>query len=176
MYVRSDLAGDRSKPNEFKDIESIAIEVTSDGKKWLFLGAYKPPDMNDLKFSNDFKTTTDMICKKYDNLMITGDLNFNMLDEHKSSALIDTCDIFYLKNLIKKSTCFTRNAKSTLLDVILTNREDKCGKICNFGSGLSDVHNMIAVIHVVKCNRPMSKPKFKNCRSFKNIDEQNFFV
>lgn len=171
-YVRSDLAGDRRKPSEFKDIESIAIEVTSDGKQWLFLNAYKPPDMNDL--SNDFETTTDITCKKYDYLMIMVDLDLNMPDEHKNLVLIDTCGIFYFKNLVKKPTCFTRNAKATLLDVSLIKRDDKCGKICNFGCDFSDVHNMIAVI--VKCDRPMSNSKFKNCSSFKNFDEQIFFV
>ena len=43
--MRSDLAGDRNKQVEFKDIviESLALEVTSDKQKWQFLGVYKTP-------------------------------------------------------------------------------------------------------------------------------------
>ncbi|CAG2205904.1 unnamed protein product [Mytilus edulis] len=36
-YMRSDLAGDRNKQAEFLDIESIALEVTTEDNKWLFI-------------------------------------------------------------------------------------------------------------------------------------------
>jgi hypothetical protein len=102
--------------------------------------------------------------------MIMGDMNFNMLDEQRSSVLNDWCDILCLKNLVKEPTCYTCNAKPTLLDIILTNQDNKCGKLCNFGTVLRDVHNCIAV--QVKCTRPLHNPKYRNCRSFKNCDEQ----
>ncbi|XP_071127695.1 uncharacterized protein [Mytilus edulis] len=101
-----------------------------------------------------------------------GDLNFNMLDDNKSSTLNDSCDIFCIKNIINKATCYNRNSKPTLLDVILTNQENKCGKRCNFGCGLSDVHNLIGV--QIKCERPNIKPKYRKCRSFKNFDVNDF--
>ena len=162
--MRVDLAGDRVKQTEFTDLESIAVEATSEGEKWLFVGACKPPNMSDTTFNDDFKINTDKICKNYDNFMIMGNMNFNMLDEQRSSVLNDLCDIFCLQNLVKKPTCYTCNAKPTLLDVILTNQENKCGKLCNFGTGLSNVHNFIAV--QVKCARPLHNPKYRNCRSF----------
>jgi hypothetical protein len=104
--------------------------------------------------------------------MIMGHMNFNMLDEQRSSVLNDWCDILCLKNLVKKPTCYTCNAKPTPLDIILTNQDNKCGKLCKFGTGLSDVHNFIAV--QAKCTRPLHNPKYRNCRSFKNFDEQIF--
>ncbi|CAG2239474.1 PLG [Mytilus edulis] len=171
-YMRSDLAGDRNKQAEFQDIESIALEVTTEDNKWLFIGAYKQPSMPDSKFSTDFNLTTDKVIKKYDNVLIMGDLNFNMLDDNKSSTLNDSCDIFCMKNIINKATCYNRNSKPTLLDVILTNQENKCGKRCNFGCGLSDVHNLIGV--QIKCERPNIKPKYRKCRSFKNFDVNDF--
>lgn len=130
--------------------------------------------MSDTTFNDDFKINTDKICKNDDNFMIIGDMNYNMLDEQRSSVLNDLCDIFCLKNLVKKPTCYTCNAKPTLLDVILTNQENKCGKLYNLGTGFSDVHNFIAV--QVKCARPLHNPKYRNCRSFENFDEQFFFI
>ena len=54
----------------------------------------------------------------------------------------------------------------------MTNQDKKCGKICNFGCGLSDCHKVIAI--EVKYERPNSRPKYSKCRSFKNFDEQHF--
>ena len=166
--MRSNLAGERTKDAEYRDIESIALEVTSGDQKWLFIGAYKPLNMNDRKFHDDFTMTCDKISKKYDNFMILGDMNFNMLDNNKSLFFKGCFDIFNIKNLIKKATCLTKFFKQSLLDVILTNNTNKCGKLCNFSCGLSEVQNMIDV-HV-KCERPNDKPKYKKCSSFKNFD------
>jgi hypothetical protein len=64
--VRADLAGDRVKQTELK-----------------------PPNMSDTTFNDDFKMNTDKICINYDNFMIMGHMNFNMLDEQRSSVLND---------------------------------------------------------------------------------------
>ena len=94
-----------------------------------------------------------------------------MLEDVKNITLRDSCDIFCLKNLVKKPTCFSKTFKPTLIDLILTNQDKKCGKICNFDCGLSDCHNVIAI--EVKYERPNSRLKYSKCRSFKNFDEQN---
>ena len=121
--MRSDLAGDRQKLLEFKSIESIGVEVTTGGEKWFMCGIYKPPNMPDEKFYTDFSQTVDKILTKYDKYMFIGDFNFNMLKCDKNVMINDICDIFNLKNIIKKATCFTKNAKATLLDLILLNQD-----------------------------------------------------
>lgn len=61
--------------------------------------------MSDKEFSNDFIQTFDQLSVKYDNILILGDLNYNMLfDNSKSTPLNNVCDIFYYSNLIKKAT------------------------------------------------------------------------
>ena len=45
--------------------------------------------MSDTTINDDFKMNTDKICINYDNFMIMGDMNFNMLDEQRSSVLND---------------------------------------------------------------------------------------
>ena len=113
--MRADLAGDRNKQMEFHDIESIALDVTSEGQKWLFTWVYKPSSMMDNKCYTDFSLTTENLVKNYDNFILMGDINFNMLDDEKCSILKDSCDIFCLKNLVKKPTCFTKISKPTPL-------------------------------------------------------------
>ena len=80
-----------------------------------------------------------------------------------------------MKNLIKKPTCYTSKNKPSLVDVILTNSEPLVSKIdgtCNFSSGLSDVHNVIAC--QLKFEIPENKSRWCDYRSFKYFDNDAF--
>lgn len=104
--------------------------------------------------------------------MILGDINYDMLSEHKGAPLKNVCDIFDFVNLVKSPTCFTKGAPATLNDVILTNRSTLCQNIQNFNCGLSDVHNIISV--QIKGTIPRINKKFVEYRSFKNFDQEFF--
>ena len=153
---------------------SLALEVTSDKQKWLLLGVYKPPSMRDNIYSDDFNKTTDKIVKIYDHFIIMADMNFNMLDDINNVALRDSCDIFCLQNLVKKPICFSKNFKPILIDLILTNQDKKCGKICSFGCGLSDCHNVIAI--EVKCERPNSRLNILNVEALKIVMNKTVYA
>jgi hypothetical protein len=56
-FLRSDLAGDHKPTFEFKDLESVGVEVTSNGNKWLFVGTYKTPNISENAFRDDFSRT-----------------------------------------------------------------------------------------------------------------------
>ena len=103
-YMRADLAGDRNKQMEFHDIESIALEVTSEGHKWLFTGVYKPPSMLDNTFYTDFSLTTEKFVKDYDSFILMCDMNLNMLDDEKYSILKDSVIYFVLNKSNNKIT------------------------------------------------------------------------
>ena len=128
--------------------------------------------MSNEHFYTDFGQTVDKIISKYDKYIFIGDFNYDMLNCEKSAMLRDICDIFNMKNIVKKATCFTKIAKATLLDLILPCQECDFKKVCNFGTGFSDVHNFIAV--QLNCDLPKMFPKKKLCRSFKNFDVTNF--
>jgi exonuclease III len=113
-YIRSDLPSDRKHKLECQIIESIFTEIVVKNEKWIICGIYRPPSMSDKEFSNDFIQTFDQLSVKYDNILILGDLNYNMLlDNSKSTPSNNVCDIFDFSNLIKKKsnmlykTCFT---------------------------------------------------------------------
>ena len=104
--------------------------------------------------------------------MFIGDLNYDMLVSDKSSPLQNVCDIFYLTNLVKSPTCYTKNLNPRLNDVILTNMPNNCMNVTNFNDGISDVHNLIAV--QIKGSIIQRKNELKSCRSFKHFSEQEF--
>ena len=80
--MRSELPCDRKKILEFKNIESICIEILVGNNKLLISGVYRPQTINDKTFNDDFIIKTcDKITTKYDNFMYIGDLNYDFLDE-----------------------------------------------------------------------------------------------
>ena len=99
-YVRSDLPCDRKKILEFKNIESICIEILVGNTKWLISGVYRPQTINEKTFNDDFIKTRDKITTNYDNFMYIGDLNYDFLDEKKCAPLVSVCDILDLANLV----------------------------------------------------------------------------
>ena len=125
----------------------------------VFGGVYGPPSMSDEHFYTDFGQTVDKIISKYDKYISIGDFNYDMLNCKKSAMLRDICDIFKMNNIVQKATCFTKIANATLLDLILTYQDCDFVKVCNFGTGISDVHNFIAV--QLNCDLPKMFPKKK---------------
>ena len=79
---------------------------------------------NENQFSNKLSNTLEKVKYQYDNYMILGDLNFDMLITNKSKQLVDICDLYDCCNLIKDPTCFVKNSKPSLVDVLLTNKSN----------------------------------------------------
>ena len=174
VYLRSDLACDRKSKLECQFIESVFVEINfNKDKKFLVSGLYRPPTMSDEQFTKDFNKTFDKILMSYENIIILGDLNYNMMNKDKCVHLQTMCDIFDLENLVKSETCFTKDAPATLLDVILTNKSNLCQNVTNFSIGLTDVYNMVSV--QIKGNIPKIDKSFITYRSYKNFDSEKYF-
>ena len=84
---------------------------------------------------------------KYDNFVIAGNLNINMLDPKcdGKSHFSDLKDTYSLYNLVKSATCF-KSSKDTLLDVLLTNKSKSFQKTFVCETGQSDCHKLVATI------------------------------
>ena len=128
VFYRDDLAIRRIKNFESEKLESMCFELSLNKRKWCILVAYKPPCFKNDDFSYTISNCLDHIITKYDNYLVIGDLNFDMNKESKSSTLQDIIDIYNLENVVKDSTCFTKNHAPSLIDVILTNNPQL---ICN---------------------------------------------
>lgn len=111
VYIRSDLACDRKKELECKEIESIFTEIKFKDRKWLICGLYRPPSLPDNAFIDDFSKTFDRVSVKYDNVLVIGDLNYN-LEKDSCTPLKTMCDIFDFSNLVKKVYLFYEELKA----------------------------------------------------------------
>ena len=88
------------------------------------------------RFETDITLGIYKISKHYDNYVVLGDLNFDVLKDSKGSRLNNVCDVIDLNNMIKEPACFTSGNKHSLVDVILTNSTSYVGKAFNFGCGV----------------------------------------
>jgi hypothetical protein len=98
------------------------------------------------EFSQNFTNFFDKCMTYYDKYMVIGDLNYDLLCENKGKTLSELMELFDLTNLVKQATCFMKNCKESLLDVILTNNKKLCMRTLHFATGISDCHNMISTI------------------------------
>ena len=171
-YVRSDLPSRQRSDLEMKCLESIVLESTIAGRKWAIVCAYRPPTLQNSTFTDDFTVALDRIHVHFDNIIVVGDLNYDLTQPAKCEPLRSVCDIFDFSNVVKQPTCFTKNAPPSLVDVILTNRPTLLYNVTNFSSGISDWYNLISV--VIKGLAPPPKVRKLLCRSYRNVDEVAF--
>lgn len=82
------------------------------------------------EFSQNFTTLLDKSMTYYDNYMVIEDLNYDLLCE----TLSELMELFDLTHLVKQATCFMKNCKESLLDVILTNNKKLCMQTLNFAT------------------------------------------
>ena len=124
-------------------------------------------------FFSELSVSIDKATRKYDRIIITGDININSSDESIQgfSSLTELCDIFCLENLMRDTTCETSNSSSSV-DVILTNKSRSFQNSSTVATGLSDVHKMI--LTSMRGNYERLKPIQNRYRSYKYFREDLF--
>ena len=111
------------------DIEAICIDVKGGGNTWFsLLPCYRSPrKKKPTEFLPSLYSTTENLYKHRNELLIIGDLNFNMLNSDDCSPedrLSEYCDRFQLTNTVTVPTR-TTDTSSTLLDVLFDNSSGK---------------------------------------------------
>ena len=109
--------------------------------------AYRPPNFNRGEFFKEISNTLSKALKCYDNIILAGDLNIDLLDPSKdtSNHLCDLSAVFDLKNLVKEPTCFMSD-KGSLIYIILTNKPRSFHKTQGFVTGISDFHKLVVTV------------------------------
>ena len=134
-------------------LEGMIFEVNVNKRKWLIAGLYKPPTVTDLMFKQTFCKLMDEMYSDSQNVIVTGDLNFNM---NEKNVLSDICDVYRLKNKVHGNTCF-KGDNGTSLDVFLVSNAHYFGECINTDIGISDCHNIVGCS--LKGNLPQNKKK-----------------
>ena len=145
MYIRNDMPQFRrldleqlSINNANGRIEILAVEVTLNKEKWLFISIYKQPKVK-IRFFTECVDNIMMKCINYDvNIVMLGDFNVNML---KSNDFTDCLDVNGLKNIVKDTTCV--KGTPTIIDLIVTNEPKRFKRSVCVDTGLSDFHSLV---------------------------------
>ena len=103
-------------------------------------------------------------------MIILGDLNINYLKPSNHFNVKTLLTIWGLEQLIKQATRITTDT-STLIDVILTNRQNNISSSHVIPISFSD-HDLIACIR--KLNSQKYSPKHRNCKNFKHYTKERF--
>ena len=135
------------------ELECMSIELNIAHEKIMLLGMYKNPKTDAVLFKRFFEETYEKVCNSYENVIIMGDLNFNMMSENTLSNIIP---VYSLTNIITEATCF-KSSQPTLIDVMLVTKRRKF--LCSFSenTGISDFHNLIGGI--LRLQKPVLKTK-----------------
>ena len=98
---------------------------------------------NHISTHTDFlRMELDLHYSNYENFILLGDF----ISEMTYPNLKNFCNLHFLKNLIRKPTCFKNPKNPKTIDYILTNRPRS---ICNsdtFETGLSDFHKLTVTV------------------------------
>ena len=100
--------------------------------------------------------------------IILGDLNCNYLGNKSNVSLKDLFKLHGFKQIIKTARRIAK-CSSTLIDVILTNRQD----VLNANSIISSLSDYNVIKCVRKINNIKFNPRIIKCRDYKNYDQTN---
>lgn len=163
-YVSNDIPFSVGKTNTCNDeIECLSIELNICDETTMLLAMYKNPKTDPVTFKRFFEEACEEVSDKYENIVIIGDLNFNMLQDNMLSAIIPC---FNLSNVINEPTCF-KSKNPTLIDVMLVTKRRKMLKTFSENIGVSDFHNLIGA--VLRNHKPSPKTKRITVRKISKI-------
>ncbi|KAJ4444139.1 hypothetical protein ANN_05928 [Periplaneta americana] len=169
-YIRSDLRPKiiHNSPSQYSaKPEFMFIEICTLFTKCLVCVVYKPPHIYDV---DDFETGLLNVTPQYENVIIMGDFNSNLLDSH-SSTTKRLQSFFQCLDMVILPLAPTHHTEGTdtVLDLIITNNADK---ILTHGQlpapGLSG-HDIIYLSFNLQC--PKSAPRVITYRDIKRIDD-----
>ena len=80
--------------------------------------------------------------------------------EFSELCLNDFCDIYNLKNLVKKPTCYKNPDNPSCIDLFLANRPRTFQYTITIETGISDFHKLVVTVlkNFYKKQRPKLKP------------------
>jgi exonuclease III len=121
-YISKDIAHSTGCINICNDeFECFSVELNISGEILMLLCMYKNPKTDPVVFRRMFEESYEKASDSFENIVIIGDLNFNMLNENMLSNMLPPLN---LTNMMKEATCF-KSSQPTLLDVMLVTKRRK---------------------------------------------------
>ena len=152
LFIRNDIPAKVISTDRIP-VESFYAELNFIKKKWLLNCSYNPSNNNIESHLNCLSRNIDSLSSKYENIILLGDFNLCMDD----SPMIDFCETYKSRDLIKHPTYFKNPEKPSCIDLLLTNKPLRFQTTTVIETGLSDFHIMI--VAVMKMHLPKMKPR-----------------
>ena len=119
LYIREDIPSRVIEKKLANNSEYIFFEINLKKKKWLLCCTYNP-HKNSISTHIDFlRRELDLHSSNYENFILLGDFKSEMTDTNLKDFF---CNLYLLKNLIKKHTYFKNPKNPKTIDLILINR------------------------------------------------------
>ena len=136
IFIREGLIAKRLYAYEDSTSETICLEVTISKKKCCVTFAYRPPcNSNKDGFSKWLNKSLSNIRRKYENALVVGDLNIDILNKRIFKKLL-------ISNLTPGIACVKSSVGSSIY-VMLTNRPRNFQRTSLIETGMSDCHKLI---------------------------------
>ena len=139
LYVREDIPSKLINSSCIDhDKEYYLAELNLRKQKWPVVCNYNLHKTMIKGYLEYISKEIDSHLSKYDNFILLGDLNSQLTEE----AMKKFCQIYNLKNLLDKPTCYKNPTHLSCVDLIITNKPRSFQNSCTFETGLSDFHKM----------------------------------
>ena len=170
VYVRDHIASNLVKLDQkVENFEGFFIELELSKKtKWLLSYSCNPHKGNTKQHLSNISKGLDELNSKCDNILIIGDLNYEMSEP----SLDEFCQNYNLESILNKPTCFKNPKNPSCIDLVLTNKQERFLKAKTVETGLSDFHKM--VVSVFKTSFKKHKPKTVTYCDYKHFDNEKF--
>ena len=119
VYVRDNIYSCRRNAIELPNVECVWVEVIVQGRKQLIGTFYRPPNSPNAVMTSIEDSIGQAFDTNIQNILITGDFNFDILKNNSNKKITDLCQQYNLKQLINNPTNFTETS-STIIDLFLT--------------------------------------------------------
>ena len=126
-------------------------------KHVLFGVLYIPPSADALNFSSIEDSIHRAVATGINDIIITGDFNYNMLNAHTSNKIKSICEQFSFTQTRDSPAHFTEHY-SSLIDIIVTNKETHV-VYCRVGDSFlnQEIRFHCPVFGILNCTRPKIK-------------------
>ena len=172
MYIKKSIS--MKQLNSHKDGSgTLFLEINLRLRKWLIVGAHKPPDQSKSVFLESLSKSLSIYLDIYENVILLRD--FTMTPEDKNLQLF--ANSFNLEHPIKKPTCF--KGSPSCIELIITNRkaylkkqQQQQKKTCVLEIGMLDFHKLTGGSS--KSQILKARPERKLHRDYKVLHENSF--
>ena len=165
LYIRDNIPAKELKQYKLPNvIEAIIIEINLWKRKWMLCGNYNPHKGRISYHLENISKLLDFYLSKYDNILSPGDFSC----EEKANFINDFLCTNNLKHLVKKPRCFKNVNNPSIIDFILTNKNNIFYHTDVLETGLSDFHKLVFTI--LKSSYIKLKWKVITYRCFKSFD------